>query len=63
MDYRSVSNSIKWNIQSMVKYSKDYTGISGNNMVKFIHYQILANTLIGSGRSGRDKHCAKTASV
>ena len=36
-----------WNIQSLAKHHKiNYTGIGGNNMTKFIYYQILANTLI-----------------
>ena len=43
----SVSNPFKWNIQSLAKYPKiNYTGISSNNMAKFILYQILANILI-----------------
>ena len=43
--YWSVSNSFKWDIQSLTRYSKvNYTGNVGNNMVKFIYYQILVNT-------------------
>ena len=57
MDHWSVSNSFKWNIQSLVKYHKiNYTGISHSDMTKFIYYQKLANTLTGGssipGRSG-----------
>ena len=34
-------------IKSLAKYHKiNYTGTDGNNMDKFIDYQILANTLI-----------------
>ena len=44
----SVSNSFKWNSQSLAaKHQKiNLTGIGGNNMTKFIDYQILVNTLI-----------------
>ena len=45
--YWSVSNSVKWNNQLLSEYHKVYyTGIHGNNMAKFIHYLILANTVI-----------------
>ena len=47
VEYWSVSNFFKWNILSSAKYHKiNYTRIGGNNMAKFIHHQILANTLI-----------------
>ena len=47
VDYWSVSNSVKWNNQLLAKKPKVYyTGIHGNNMAKFIHYLILANTVI-----------------
>ena len=37
----------KWNIQSLAKYLKiNYIGFSGNNIAKFMHYQMLANKLI-----------------
>ena len=43
----SVSKFLKWNIQSLAKYlKKNYAGFSGNNIAKFIDYQILADTLI-----------------
>ena len=36
---QSVSNSFKWNIRFLAKYYKIiYTGISDNNMAKFIYY-------------------------
>ena len=39
----SVSDSFRWNIQSLTKYPKiNNTGIGGNNMAKSIDYQILA---------------------
>ena len=47
MDHQSVSNSFKWDIESLAKYPTiNFTGIGGNNMDKFIDYQILASTLI-----------------
>ena len=49
MDYcTSVSNSSKWNIQSLInQILKDkLIGFSGKNIVKFIDYKTLANTLI-----------------
>ena len=43
----SVSNSFKWDMQSLAKYHIiNFTGIGDNNTDKFTDYQILANTLI-----------------
>ena len=42
-----LSNSFEWNIRSLAKYHKiNYIGNSGNNVAKFIYYQILTKTLI-----------------
>ena len=47
VDYWSVSNSVKLNNQLLAKKPRVYfIGIHGNNMAKFIHYLILANTVI-----------------
>ena len=51
-DYCNLKNyhsldSFRWNIQSLAEYHKiNFTGISGNNITKFIYYKISANTLI-----------------
>ena len=44
----SVSTFLKWNIQALAKYQKkiNNTSFGGNNIAKFIAYQILADTLI-----------------
>ena len=47
MDYWSVINSFKFNIQSLAKcWKRNYTGFSSNNTAKFIDYQILVDRLI-----------------
>ena len=47
MHYWSISNSLKWVIQTLAKYPTIYfTGIIGKIVDKFMDCQILANTLI-----------------
>ena len=45
--YWSVSNFVKWNIQSLAKYQKkNYTDLNDNNIDKLIDHKKLDNILI-----------------
>ena len=44
--YNSVSKFFKWNIQSAKYRNINYTDVNGNDITKFIDYQISANTLM-----------------